>query len=75
MNIKFISAVIFFTAMMQLCFLQNIESNEGRYILAPSHLLDGEQPEANWIWDSGELNPRNYHLHVRRKFSLPNAVK
>ncbi len=75
MKIKFIVVIISFTVITQLCFSQNIGSNEGGYILAPSHLLEGEQPEANWIWDSGELNPRNYYLHVRRKFSLPNTVK
>ena len=74
-KIKLISAIVSFIAITQLCSSQNIRSNEGGYILAPSHLLDGEQPEANWIWDSGELNPKNYHLHARRKFSLPNAVK
>lgn len=74
-KIKLISAIVSFIAITQLCSSQNIRSNEGGYILAPSHLLDGEQPEANWIWDSGELNPKNYYLHARRKFSLPNAVK
>ena len=75
MKIKFTSAVIFFTAIMNLCFSQNIESNESGYIMAPSALLDGLQPEAKWIWDSGEINPRNYYLYVHRKFSLPNAIK
>ena len=75
MRIELLSTIIFFTAITKLCFSQNIRSNDGGYILAPSHLLDAEQPEANWIWDSGEVNPRNYHLHLRRKFYLSNNVK
>ena len=47
----------------------------GGYILPPSHLLNGIQPEANWIWDSGEIKPRNYYLYVRKSFSLNNSVK
>jgi alpha-L-rhamnosidase len=49
--------------------------NGGGYILPPSHLLDGIQPEASWIWDSGEINPGNYYLHVRKSFTLNNQVK
>jgi len=48
--------------------------NVDGYISPPSHLIDGVQPEANWIWDSGELNPRNYYLYVRKSFSLPNSI-
>ncbi len=44
--------------------------NEYGYISPPSHLLDGIQPEASWIWDSGEINPRNYYLYVRKSFEL-----
>jgi len=47
----------------------------GGYILAPSHLLNGVKPEANWIWDSGEINPRNYFLYARKSFSLNNAAR
>lgn len=39
-------------------------------ISKPSQLLDGVTPKANWIWDSGEENPLNYYLHVRKSFSL-----
>ncbi len=52
---------------------RDIEYSGGGHILPPSHLLDGIQPEASWIWDSGEINPRNYYLHVRKSFSLRNA--
>ena len=39
-------------------------------ISAPSALLDNRKPEANWIWDSGEDNPRNYYLMVRKSVEL-----
>lgn len=32
--------------------------------------LDGVKPIASWIWDSGEENPRNYYLLVRKTFNL-----
>ena len=47
--------------------------NGDGYISPPSHLLDGIQPEASWIWDSGEINPRNYYLHVRKSFELKRS--
>ncbi|MCP4312087.1 MAG: family 78 glycoside hydrolase catalytic domain [Bacteroidetes bacterium] len=49
--------------------------NEEGYISPPSHLLDGVPPEASWIWDSGEINPRNYFLHVRKSFSLDRPAR
>ena len=39
-------------------------------ISAPSKLLDGKTAEANWIWDSGEDNPINYYLMVRKTIDL-----
>ena len=39
-------------------------------ISAPSKLLNGKVPEANWIWDSGEDNPTNYYLMVRKTINL-----
>lgn len=48
---------------------------EGGYILPPSHLLNEVQPEANWIWDSGEIKPGNYYLHVRKSFALNNPIQ
>ena len=47
-------------------------------ISAPSLLLDNHQPEANWIWDSGQDNPRNYYLMIRKSVDLevvPTASK
>ncbi|MDD4604646.1 MAG: family 78 glycoside hydrolase catalytic domain [Bacteroidales bacterium] len=39
-------------------------------ISAPSALLDSKTPQASWIWDSGEDNPVNYYLMVRKTFDL-----
>ncbi len=39
-------------------------------ISSPSKLLDGKTAEANWIWDSGEDNPINCYLIVRKTFEL-----
>jgi len=39
-------------------------------ISAPSATLDGVQPLANWIWNSGAENPENYYLLVRKTFKL-----
>jgi len=46
-------------------------------IATPSLLLDNQKPLANWIWDSGEDNPRNYYLLVRKTVDLdqiPNVA-
>ncbi len=42
----------------------------GTSISVPSGLLDGKTPVANWIWDSGEDNPINYYLMVRKTIEL-----
>jgi hypothetical protein len=39
-------------------------------ISPPSVLLGGRKPVANWIWDSGEANPRNYYLMIRKTIDL-----
>ena len=47
-------------------------------IAVPSQLLDNRKPEADWIWDSGPDNPRNYYLLVRKTIDLkeePGSVK
>lgn len=44
-------------------------------LIPPSRLLDGRQAEAKWIWDSGEMNPRNYFLHVRKSFTLNQSAE
>jgi alpha-L-rhamnosidase len=43
---------------------------QGAFISEPSSTLDGVKPLANWIWDSGEQNPTNYYLLVRKTFNL-----
>jgi hypothetical protein len=75
------------SVLLVLCFAQPVlsqankkernvfESNEGGYILAPSHQLDEIEPEANWIWDWGAQNPKNYFLHIRKKFNLSTTLK
>src|SRR5687768_580199 len=40
------------------------------YISQTSSTLDGVKPIANWIWDSGPENPRNYYLLVRKTFNI-----
>ncbi|RVT97343.1 hypothetical protein EOD41_18770 [Mucilaginibacter limnophilus] len=40
------------------------------FISPTSLTLYGVKPLANWIWDSGEENPRNYYLLVRKSFDL-----
>lgn len=42
-------------------------------VSAPSVLLDGQKPLANWIWDSGADNPQNYYLLVRKTIHLQQA--
>jgi len=44
------------------------------YVCPPSQKLNGTEPQANWIWDSGQINPRNYYLYVRKSFSLDHPV-
>ena len=51
------------------------EFKGGGSISLPSNMLDGVKPEASWIWDSGEDNPRNYFLHVRKSFSLEASAQ
>lgn len=84
---KTIMLVLLFAFTTQICISQSNESKVevndrikfrstvGGYICPPSQLLDGVQVEANWIWDSGEIKPRNYYLHVRKSFLLNNSVK
>ncbi len=46
-------------------------------ISVPSKLLDGKKAVSGWIWDSGEDNPKNYYLMVRKTIDLkqlPNHV-
>ena len=50
---------------------QNKKTNNVEHsISAPSLLLDNHKPVANWIWDSGSDNPRNYYLLIRKTIDL-----
>jgi alpha-L-rhamnosidase len=50
---------------------QTVEKNNAEYSISiPSHLLENRKPVASWIWDSGEENPRNYYLLVRKTVNL-----
>lgn len=40
-----------------------------------SSTLNGVKPLANWIWDSGDENPQNYYLLVRKTFNLEKLPK
>ncbi|MGQ8335534.1 family 78 glycoside hydrolase catalytic domain [Sunxiuqinia sp. A32] len=40
-----------------------------------SSTLNGVKPLASWIWDSGEENPKNYYLLVRKTFKLKKLPK
>ena len=82
-----ILVILLFACVVESCLQQSNKNKEkntdgtkfehsgGGYILPPSDLLDGIQPEANWIWDSGEINPKNYFLHVRKSLTLNNPVQ
>ena len=52
---------------------QVFRSEGGGYVSAPSDSLKGVAPEANWIWDSGQANPYNHYLYVRKSFDLSAA--
>src|SRR5680860_563021 len=83
---KIILALLLFGCIVQACLSQSYVNKVGvndeikyrssgdGYICSPSHLLDGVKPEANWIWNSGQINPKNYYLYVRKSFSLRNSV-
>ena len=62
-------------AIIQLCSSQNIEFNEGGYILAPSNLIEGKKSDAKWIWDSGEPNPKNYFYTYEENLALTTMLK
>lgn len=55
-------------------YAQNVLSHnrwgKNSFISKTSLTLDGVKPIANWIWDSGEENPRNYYLLARKTFYL-----
>ena len=65
-----LSGCLFILFPFQISARTRIANNPESSITAPSLLLNNEKPVANWIWDSGEDNPRNYYLFVRKTFDL-----
>ncbi len=63
------SFLLFFILSQPVAQAQQVTENESS-ISVPTSLLDNKKPEANWIWDSGEDNPRNYYLLVRKSVEL-----
>jgi hypothetical protein len=49
-----------------------IDNYTKSYNSTPSKTLDGIKPEAKWIWDSGNPNPIDYYLLVRKEINLPD---
>ena len=70
MLLKLVLAGVIILFFNQLKAQEDIRSNFEPSIAPPSKLLDNQKPEANWIWDSGQDNPRNYYLLVRKTFNL-----
>ncbi|HEY4414983.1 MAG TPA: alpha-L-rhamnosidase C-terminal domain-containing protein [Verrucomicrobiae bacterium] len=71
------NGLLIFLGVMALAFNVMAQSDDladrwgkGVSISSASATLDGVKPLANWIWDSGAENPRNYYLLVRKTFTL-----
>ena len=70
----FCLSFVFFQANAQ----KRIKNDNIPSISAPSLLLNNQKPTASWIWDSGQDNPRNYYLLIRKTIDLeqiPNDAK
>ncbi len=65
-----LSGCLFILFPLQISARTRIPTDPESSITAPSLLLNNEKPVANWIWDSGVDNPRNYYLFVRKTFDL-----
>jgi hypothetical protein len=65
---------LFYFSIFQICFSQNKISSKDGFISPISESFDGQKPEANWIWDSGDPNPKNYYLHIRKNFILNSLI-
>ena len=75
MKIKKETTFLFFIIIFQVCICQNRISSKDGFISPDIESFEGQKPEANWIWDSGDPNPKNYYLHVRKSFKLKNSIK
>jgi hypothetical protein len=70
LNRLIFSGCIILVLSMQLPAQLPIGNESGSTISKPSVLLGNHKPVANWIWDAGEDNPRNYYLLIRKTFDL-----
>jgi alpha-L-rhamnosidase len=70
MNSKSILTYLIILIIFCLNFNLFSQSKITEYFSAPSSLLDCKKATAQWIWDSGEENPRNYYLLVRKNIVL-----
>ena len=75
MKIKKETTFLFFFTIFQLCVCQNKISSKGGFISPISKSFEGQEPEAYWIWDSGDPNPKNYYLHFRKTINLNKLIK
>ena len=75
MKIKKGTTFLFFFTIFQLCVCQNKISSKGGFISPISKSFEGQKPEAHWIWDSGDPNPKNYYLHIRKTINLNKLIK
>ncbi len=73
-KIRFLGLSIFSGCLFFMSGMANAQTGLGcnlkTSISPPSSLLDGKNPKANWIWDSGEDNPKNYYLLIRKTIDL-----
>ena len=75
MKLKKETTFLFFFAIFQLCICQNKLISKDGFISPDSESFEGNKPEANWVWDSGDPNPKNYYLHIRKNFRLNSPIK
>jgi alpha-L-rhamnosidase len=68
MNRRITSIILCFCLLVDVA--QTLAQSFNATVSVPSKLLDGKKPEANWIWDSGEDNPKNYYLMIRKTINL-----
>ena len=69
------ATVLIFFSIFQFCLSQNKISSKGGFISPISKSFEGQKPEAYWIWDSGDPNPKNYYLHIRKTINLNRLIK
>ncbi len=75
MKLKKGTIFLFFFTICQLCICQNKLLSKDGFIFPDSESFEGRKPEVNWVWDSGDPNPKNYYLHFRKSFTLSSSIK